>query len=106
MIAFDYHEQPPLAHLNLSAYSLFFCWFFYRFQVTRTDFKDGGKRGVFYGKLPGDPNSFVTVAFINGREAFTVISPQNQIHLVGEAREPGEIVVKNINPATYGRPGN
>jgi hypothetical protein len=45
----------------------------------------------------------VTAAFINDREAFTVNSPQDQIYLVGEAREPGEIVVKSINPATYGR---
>jgi hypothetical protein len=43
------------------------------------------------------------VAFVNGREAFTVISPRNQIYLQAEAREPGEIVVKNINPSTYGR---
>jgi hypothetical protein len=74
--------------------------------VTQTDMKDGGSQGIFYGKLPGDPNSFVTVAFINDREAFMVNSPQDQIYLVGEAREPGEIVVKSINPATYGRPVN
>jgi len=75
-------------------------------MVTRTELKDGGKRGTLYGKLPGDADSIVTVAFIADREAFTVMSPRNQIHLVGEAREPGELVVKSINPATYGRPGN
>lgn len=71
--------------------------------MTRTDLRNGGSKGVFYGKLRGDPNSMVTVAFVNGREAFTVISPRNQIYLQAEAREPGEIVVKNINPSTYGR---
>jgi hypothetical protein len=44
----------------------------------------------------------VTVAFVNGREAFTVISHQNQTYLQAEAREPGEILVKKIDPNTYG----
>jgi hypothetical protein len=70
--------------------------------VTKTDFESGGDRGVFYGKLPDDPNSMVTVAFINGREAFTVVSSQANIYLQAEAREPGEIVVKSIDPKTYG----
>ena len=74
--------------------------------VTRTELKDGGSQGMFYGKLPDDPNSIVTVAFINDREAFTVNSLQNQIYLMGEAWEPGQIVVKSINPALYGRPTN
>jgi hypothetical protein len=74
--------------------------------VTKTDFESGGDKGLFYGKLPDDPNSMVTVAFINDREAFTVVSPQNKIYLQGEAREPGEIVVKSIDPATYGGPGD
>lgn len=70
--------------------------------VTRTDFESGGDRGLFYGKLPGRPDSMVTAAFINGEEAFTVISPQDQIYLQGEAREPGEIIVKSVDPGTYG----
>jgi hypothetical protein len=70
--------------------------------VTKTDFESGGDKGLFYGQLPGDPDSMVTAAFINGREAFTVASPQNNLYLQGEAREPGEIVVKSIDPKTYG----
>jgi len=70
--------------------------------VTKTDFENGGEQGVLYGKLPGDPTSMVTVAFVNGREAFTVISHQNQTYLQAEAREPGEILVKKIDPNTYG----
>ena len=70
--------------------------------VTRTDLKNGGEQGQIYGQLPGEPNSMVTVAFIADREAFTVISPQDQIYLQAEAREPGEVVVKSINPSTYG----
>lgn len=70
--------------------------------VTKTDFESGGDKGIFYGKLAGDPDSMVTVAFINGWESFTVISRQNQIFLHAEARGPGELVVKQINPDTYG----
>jgi hypothetical protein len=70
--------------------------------VTRTDFESGGDRGLFYGKVAGRPDSMVTVAFIAGREAFTVISPQDRIFLQAEAREPGEIIVKSIDPKTYG----
>jgi hypothetical protein len=73
-------------------------------DVTKTDFRNGGQKGEIYGKLAGRPDSMVTVAFVNSREAFTVISPQDQIYLQAEAREPGEMVVKSINPATYGRP--
>jgi len=73
-------------------------------DVTRTDFRDGGSQGQIYGQLPGQPNSMVTVAFINLREAFTVISPQNHIYLQAEAREPSEVVIKSIDPATYGNP--
>jgi hypothetical protein len=71
-------------------------------KVTKTDFESGGDKGVFYGKLPSDPDSMVTVAFINGWESFTVVSKLNQIFLHAEAREPGEIVVKKIDPSTYG----
>ena len=70
--------------------------------VTKTDFDNGGEQGVLYGKLTGDPDSLVTVAFVNSREAFTVISRQNQTYLQAEAREPGELLVKKINPNTYG----
>lgn len=69
--------------------------------VTKTDFESAGDRGLFYGKLPGQTDSLVTVAFIGGREAFTVVSPRDQIYLQGESREPGEIVVKQIDPKKY-----
>lgn len=73
-------------------------------DVTRTDFRDGASQGQIYGQLPSQPNSMVTVAFNNLREAFTVICPQNHIYLQAEAREPNEVVIKSIDPATYGNP--
>jgi len=74
--------------------------------VTKTDFESGGDRGLFYGQLPGRTNSMVTVTFVSGHEAFTVISPQDHIYLQAEAREVGEILVKSINPETYGGHAN
>lgn len=73
-------------------------------DVKNTDLRDGGNRGQIYGQLPGQPDSMVTVAFFNNREAFTIISPHDQIYLQAEAHEPGEIVVKSINPQIYGQP--
>ena len=70
--------------------------------ITKTDFESGGDRGLFYGKLPGRPDSMVTVAFMAAREAFSVISPQDQIFLQAEAREPGELIINSIDPKTYG----
>jgi hypothetical protein len=75
-------------------------------DVQNTDLRDGGVRGQLYGQLPGQPNSMVTVAFAADREAFTILSPQDQVYLQAEAHEPGEVVVKSINPETYGQPHN
>ena len=70
--------------------------------VTRTDLRDGGNQGQVYGQLPGESDSMVTVAFVGDREAFTVISPRDQIYLQAESHDPGQLVVKSINPNTYG----
>jgi hypothetical protein len=43
----------------------------------------------------------VTIAFAGGREAFTIINPAENIYLVGDPRENGEIIVKMINPEKY-----
>ncbi len=75
-------------------------------HVTKTDFRNGGSKGRIYGHLQDDPDSMVTVAFVNDREAFTIISARDQVYLQAESREPGEVIVKSINPKTYGVPGN
>jgi hypothetical protein len=76
----------------------------YSVDVTRTDLRNGGSKGQIYGQLPDRPDSMVTVAFVNDREAFTIVSPRDQIYLQAEAREPDQVVIKNINPLTYGTP--
>ena len=57
---------------------------------------------MFSGKLVGNDDSLVTLAFIDGREAFTILSPKENIFLVGEPREDGQVIVKVIDPNTYG----
>ena len=71
-------------------------------DVLKTEFEAGGDRGNFSGHLAGRESSLVTVAFIGGREAFTVSSPEDNLFLQGEPREPGEIIIKKINPDLYG----
>ena len=70
--------------------------------VTRTELKDGGNQGQVYGQLPGQPDSMVTMAFVGDREAFTLISHQDNRYLQAESHDSGQIVVKSINPNTYG----
>ena len=72
-----------------------------RFEITATDLKPSGEQGMFSGHVAGQPDSMVTFAFKGGREAFTVLSPSDKLYLVAEPREPGEIIVKKIDPETY-----
>lgn len=71
------------------------------FDITRSDLSASGQSGTFSGRLAGRPNSMVTFAFKGGREAFTILSPSDKVYLVGEPREPNQVIVKSINPATY-----
>jgi len=73
----------------------------FRVEITQTDLSPSGQQGTFSGHLAGRLDSMVTFAFKGGREAFTVLSPSDGTYLVGEPREPGEFIVKSINPATY-----
>lgn len=75
-----------------------------QFQIVQRDGPASSRRGTFSGHLVGDLNSMVTMAFMDGREAFTVIAPKANIFLVGEPREPGQVIVMAINPSTYGSP--
>jgi hypothetical protein len=72
-----------------------------QFEITATDLSASGQQGAFAGYVTGRPDSTVTLAFKGGREAFTIISPSDVLYLQGDPREPGEIIVKSINPETY-----
>jgi len=92
------HFDQPLSRLtlpNLDGQEL-------TVDISRTEIEAGGDRGILTGRLAGRPDSLVSIAFIGGREGFTVVSPADKIYLYAEPREPGELVVKRFDPATYG----
>ena len=72
-----------------------------QFEITATDLNPSGQQGAFSGHVAGRPDSMVTFAFKGGREAFTILSPSDRTYLVGEPREPGELIVKSINLTNY-----
>lgn len=72
-----------------------------QFEVQRADLDPAGQSGSFAGRLVGKPDSMVILSFRGGREAFSVSSPSENLHIQADPREPGEIIVKAIDPATY-----
>ncbi len=70
-------------------------------EVARADLQASGQQGTFSGRVAGRSDSMVTLAFKGGREAFTILSPGDGLYLQGDPREPGEVILKEINPATY-----
>lgn len=70
-------------------------------EVTSSDLALSGMSGTFTGRIPGKDESLVTLAFKQGREAFTVMSPQDGLFLQGHPREPGEIIVTSFDPEVY-----
>lgn len=71
------------------------------FVIERADLAPSGQTGSFTGHLAGKPNSQVSLGYKFGRESFTVISPDDQLYLQADPREPGEVIVKSIDPVTY-----
>ena len=71
------------------------------FVIERADLAPSGQTGTFTGHLAGNPNSQVSLGYKFGREAFTVISPDDNLYLQADPREPGELIVKAIDPQTY-----
>lgn len=72
------------------------------FIIVHREGNNSSRWGMFSGHLAGDADSMVTMAFQDGREAFTVIAPRENIYLVGEPREDGQAIVKAIDPNSYG----
>ena len=70
-------------------------------EVTGADLAFSGLSGTFTGKVAGREKSLVTLAFQQGREAFTVVSPDDDLFLQGHPREPGEIILTSFDPETY-----
>ena len=73
-----------------------------QFQIVKSNSDGSSRQGQFYGHLAGDVNSLVTLAFQDGREAYTVLSPSENLYVVAEPRESGQVIVKAIDPNLYG----
>jgi hypothetical protein len=72
-----------------------------QFEVVAADLSPSGQQGTFSGRVAGRADSLVTLAFKAGRAAFTVMSPADGLYLQGDPHEPGQVIVKSIDPATY-----
>jgi hypothetical protein len=70
-------------------------------EITQADLNPSGHQGTLAGHVAGRLDSMVTFAFKGGREAFTILSPSDKLYLQGDPHEPGELIVKSIDPATY-----
>lgn len=69
-------------------------------EVTETHLANPNA-GSIQGRVRGRLNSMVSVGFFNGCESFNVISPDEGLYLTADAREPGEVLVKEIDPDQY-----
>jgi len=76
-------------------------------EVTGTNLAANQQGGSVNGRVKGRLNSMVSVGFSNGCESFNVISPDEGLFLTADAREPGEVLVKEIDLEKYtAPPGN
>lgn len=73
-----------------------------KFDIVKRQAQVSSRQGMFSGHLAGNNDSLVTLAFEDGRQAFTILSPKENIFIVGEPREDGQVIVKAIDPNTYG----
>jgi hypothetical protein len=74
----------------------------FQFEITKSGNGSSSRQGDLTGRLAGNMDSMVTLAFTDGRMAFTVLSQRENIYVVGEPREDGQVVVKVVNPSAYG----
>jgi hypothetical protein len=70
-------------------------------EVTGVQLASDQQGGAVMGRVKGRANSMVSVGFSNGCESFNVNSPDERLFLTADAREPGEVIVKRIDPIKY-----
>jgi len=71
-------------------------------EIQHADIDPSGMRGSFYGHVAGRPGSVFSLAFLEERQAYTIISPEDELYLDVEAHDPGDVVVKSIYLEKYG----
>lgn len=65
---------------------------------------NGLQAGSVLGRVKGVMNSMVSVGFSNGCESFNICLPDENYYLTADAREPGEVLIKEIDPNVYTPP--
>lgn len=76
----------------------------FEIEVTDTHVNGVAQSGSVNGRVKGRYGSMVSVGFYNGCESFNIISPEDGVYLTADAREPGEVIVKLIDPDQYSPP--
>ena len=72
-----------------------------QFEITKSDVEPSGLRGMFSGRIAGQPDSLVTLAFAKNKQAYTVLSPSAGIYLTADAHDSGDAILKSIQPDIY-----
>lgn len=60
-----------------------------------------GHRGAVIGRIVGQPDSLACVGFSGACESFNLFAPSVGLFIAADAREPGEVILKEIDPAVY-----
>ena len=60
-----------------------------------------GHRGAVIGRIVGQPDSLACVGFSGSCESFNILAPSSGLFIAADAREPGEVILKEIDPAVY-----
>lgn len=75
-------------------------------EITETHLNPAQQGGSVTGRIKGRFNSMVSVGFAQGYESFNILSPEDHLYLTADAREPGEVIVKEIDPDQYAPAGS
>jgi hypothetical protein len=75
-------------------------------EITETHLNPTQQGGSVSGRIKGRFNSMVSVGFAKGYESFNILSPEDHLYLTADAREPGEVIVKEIDPDQYAPAGS
>ena len=60
-----------------------------------------GHRGAVMGRIAGRLDSLACVGFSGACESFNIMSPEDGLFIAADSREPGEVILKEIDPAVY-----
>lgn len=60
-----------------------------------------GHRGSVMGRIAGRLDSLACVGFSGACESFNIMSPEDGLFIAADSREPGEVILKEIDPAVY-----